>query len=107
MNVVVHYWDKQGIEKETIIPTKFSKGAKEYPIGMTIDIFEYNGTYSFDKNSVRDEILDREAELMDDKPIDRADIKLIAVTCDNCGASYESVKGYTAKCPYCSSYTNV
>lgn len=106
MNVVVHYWDSQGVEKETIIPTKFAKGASEYPIGMTIDIFEYKGLYNFDKDSVRNEKLYREEELMDDKPIDRAAIKMIAISCKNCGSTYEAVEGYTAKCPYCSTYIN-
>jgi len=103
VNVKVHYFDSNGEEREAIIPTKFSKGTAEYPIGMTIDIFEYKGRYNFDKSSVRAEVLDREDELMDDKPIDRAGVKLIAITCSNCGASFEAVQGYTAKCPYCSS----
>ena len=106
MNAKVHYFDKTGIEREAIIPTSFAKGSNEYPIGMTIDIFEYNGKFDFDKNSIRSERIYREAELMDDKPIDRADIKMIAISCKNCGSSYEAIQGYTARCPYCGGYTN-
>lgn len=106
VNTVVHYWDRSGVERETIIPTAFAKGSREYPIGMTIDIYEYNGKFDFDKNSVRNETLPREQELMDDKPIDRAMIRMTAVTCNSCGATYEGVQGYTAKCPYCGGVTN-
>lgn len=106
VNTKVHYFDKMGIEREAIIPTEFTKGSSEYPIGMTIDIFEYQGKYSFDPKSVRNEILPGEEELMDDKPVDPELVKMIAIKCPGCGSSFQAVKGYTAKCPYCSGYLN-
>lgn len=101
VNCKVHFWDKNGIEKEAIIPTGFTRGSNEYPIGMTIDIYEYEGRYDFDKHSVRSEILDREDELMDDKPVDRAQVRMTAISCQSCGITYEAVAGYSASCPYC------
>ena len=68
VNVIVHYFDKNQIEREAVIPTAFEKGASTYPIGMTMDIYEYQGKYGWDPDSVRDEILPGEQELMDDKP---------------------------------------
>ena len=106
-NAKVHYFDNHGIEREAVIPTSFTKGSNEYPIGMTIDIYEYNGKYGFDKKSVRDEILYREEELMDDKPINPGAVKLIAVTCPNCASTYQATQGYSNRCPYCGSYQNV
>lgn len=106
VNTKVHYFDKSGIEREAIIPTEFAKGSSEYPIGMTIDIFEYNGVFGFDKKSVRDEILPNEAELMDDIPVEPSKVKMIAVSCKSCGSSFQAAKGYTARCPYCSNYIN-
>lgn len=38
-NVKVHYFDSHGIEREAVIPTSFTRGSNEYPIGMTIDIY--------------------------------------------------------------------
>ncbi|MBD5540046.1 MAG: hypothetical protein HDR00_02460 [Lachnospiraceae bacterium] len=102
----VHYFDEKHIEREAIIPTAFNKGSSQYPIGMTIDIYEYNGKYSFDPKSVRDEILPGENELMDNKPIEPAKIAHVAVECKNCGATFRAVKGYTEKCPYCGSVHN-
>ena len=84
-----------------------SKGSGEYPIGMTMDIYEYRGKYSFDPKSVRDEILPGESELMDDKPVDPSRIKMTAVSCRSCGASYQAAAGYTGRCPYCGSYQDV
>ena len=55
-----------------------------YPIGMTIDIFVYHGKFGYDPDSVRNEILEGEAELMDDKPVSPDQVKLIAVNCPNC-----------------------
>lgn len=101
INTKVHFFDDNGIEKEVIIPTSFPRGSNAYPIGMTMDIFEYNGNYSFDPKSVRDEILPRENELMDDKPVEPEKLSIISVTCDCCGATYEAAKGYSNKCPYC------
>ena len=88
LNVKVHYFDNYGIEREVILPTSISGGADSmFPIGMTIDIYEYNGKYSYDPASVRGERLRREEELMDNKPIDPEQLHLIAVRCSNCGAS--------------------
>ena len=105
-NAVVHYFDEFQNEKEAILPTSFPKGSNTYPIGMTIDIFEYKGQYNFDQNSIRDEILPRETELMDDKPIDRAKIRMKAIQCQHCSASFNAIQGYTATCPYCGSHYN-
>lgn len=107
INVKVHFFDKKGIEREAVLPAGMSKGSGEYPIGMTMDIYEYRGKYSFDPKSVRDEILPGEAELMDDKPVDPSRIKMTAVSCRSCGASYQAAAGYTGRCPYCGSYQNV
>ena len=107
INVKVHYFDKKGIEREAVLPAGMSKGSGEYPIGMTMDIYEYRGKYSFDPKSVRDEILPGEAELMDDKPVDPSRIKMTAVSCRSCGASYQAAAGYTGRCPYCGSYQDV
>lgn len=106
MNTKVHFFDDNGIEREVIIPTSFSRGSDTYPIGMTIDIFEYRGKYSYDPKSVRDEVLPREYELMDDKPVDPERTSLTSVTCDSCGAAYQAAKGYSNKCPYCGNYHN-
>lgn len=106
-NAKVHYFDKNQVERETIIPTGFSAGSAMYPVGMTIDIYEYRGKYVYDPDSVRSEVLPREEELMDDKPIDALKVHLVAVTCKSCGASYQDAAGYTGKCPYCGSYQNV
>ena len=43
VNVIVHYFDKNQIEREAVIPTAFEKGASTYPIGMPMDIYEYQG----------------------------------------------------------------
>lgn len=106
-NARVHYFDKNQVERETIIPTGFRAGSAMYPVGMTIDIYEYRGKYAYDPDSVRSEVLPREEELMDDKPIDALKVRLVAVTCKTCGASYQDAAGYTGKCPYCGSYQNV
>lgn len=106
VNTKVHYFNQAGIECEATIPTNFTKGSDEYPIGMTIDIYEFNGRFDFDKNSVRMETLPREDELMDDKPIDRGAISMVAISCPSCGASYQAMEGYSAKCPYCGGYQN-
>jgi len=107
-NVKVHYFDNYGIEREVILPTSISRGADSmFPIGMTIDIYEYNGKYSYDPASVRGERLRREEELMDNKSIDPEQLHLIAVRCSNCGASYKAATGYASRCPYCGGYQNV
>jgi len=102
----VHYFDNNGIEREVILIAGFAKGGFAYPIGMTIDIYEYKGKFNFDPKSVRDEILPREAELMDDKPVDPGKLNVVAVKCPNCGASFEAASGYSNRCPYCSGFIN-
>ena len=106
LNTVVHYFDNYHIEREAILPTSFCQGTSPYPLGMTIDIFEYQGKYEYDPSSVRYEILPGEQELMDNKPVDPSQLHMIAVTCPNCGASYKKAAGYAEKCPYCGSYQN-
>lgn len=107
LNVNVHYFDKNKIEREAILPTEFAKGSNLFPIGMTIDIYEYQGKFGFDPKSVRNEVLPGEQELMDDKPVDPNQLQLIAVNCPNCGASFQAAAGYSSKCPYCGSYLNL
>ncbi len=104
INVRVRFFDNAGQIKETILNTNFARGNVSYPIGATIDIRGYNGKYSFDADSVRDEVLPHEENLMDNRPLDTADVKYIAVTCPNCGASFKAVKGYTDTCTDCESY---
>ena len=107
VNVKVHYFDENHVEREAILPTSFPKGSNMYPIGMTIDIFEYQGQYGFDPKSVRNEVLPGEIELMDDKPVSPEQIHLVAVRCPSCGSSFQAAAGYASKCPYCGSYLNV
>ncbi|MDO4459140.1 MAG: hypothetical protein Q4C42_03500 [Clostridia bacterium] len=106
LNTKVRYFDENHIEREAIIPTSFSKGSDEYPIGMTIDIYEYNNKFGFDKKSVRYEVIYGEEELMDDKPIQPDLRKLVAVRCPGCSATFQAVAGYSNKCPYCGGYYN-
>lgn len=106
VNIKVHYFDENHVEREAIIPTGFEKGSGMYPIGMTIDIFEYQGRFSYDPSSVRNETLPGEAELMDDKPVSPEQVKMIAVRCPNCGSNFQAVSGYSNKCPYCGGYLN-
>lgn len=106
VNVKAHYFDENHVEREAILPTAFAKGSNQYPIGMTIDIFEYQGKFSFDPKSVRNETLPGEAELMDDKPISPEQIHLVAVRCPSCGSSFQAATGYSSKCPYCGGYLN-
>ena len=103
INIKVHYFDRKGIEREAIIPTGFTRGSGDYPIGATIDIIALNTSYSWVKGSVRYEHIYGEEELMDDKPLDPRMIDMIAVSCPNCGASFSAAKGFTSKCPYCGS----
>ena len=107
MDTIVHYFDSYHVEREAIIPTGFTRGAGMYPIGLTIDIFEYNGKYGYDPDSVRDERLPGEEELMDDKPVAPDQLRLVAVRCPNCGSSFRAATGYSSKCPYCGNYLNV
>lgn len=107
VNIKVRYFDKQGIEREALVPTKFIRGNSDFPIGSTIDIYEYNGKYTWGKGSVRYETIPREEELMDDKPIEPSGVSLVAVTCQNCGVSFTGAKGYASRCPYCGAATNI
>mgnify|MGYP004608777199 FL=1 len=107
INTKVHYFDEHHIEREAVIPTSFCAGSEEYPIGMTMDIYEYHGKYSFDPDSVRDERLPGEEELMDNKPVNPEKLNMVAVTCQSCGASYSAASGYTGRCPYCGTYQTV
>lgn len=106
VNIIVHYFDKAGVEREAYVPTGFIKGSGDYPIGATIDIMVLGTEYTWDKDSVRYEKIDGEEELMDDKPVTPDKNSMIAVSCASCGASYTAVKGYVSKCPYCGSSTN-
>lgn len=101
VNIKVHYFDETGIEREAVIPTGFTKGSGDYPIGATIDIVALGSAYSWDKNSVRYEHIDREEELMDNKPLDPKLINMVAVSCPHCGASFRAAKGYVCTCAYC------
>lgn len=101
VNIKVHYFDEKGIEREAVIPTGFSKGSGDYPIGATIDIIALGSVYSWDKKSVRYEHIDREEELMDNKPLDPKLINMVAVTCPYCGAKFSAAKGYVCNCAYC------
>lgn len=107
VNTVVHYFDETHIEREAVIPTCFQKGSsKMLPIGMTVDIYRYRDKYDYDPDSVRSEYLPGEEELMDDKPVDPMQLKMVAVSCPNCGSSFQAATGYSSKCPYCGSYIN-
>lgn len=107
INIKVRYFDEKNTVKECIIPTGFPEGSNQYAIGMTIDIFEYRGKYGWDKASVRDEYISGQDVLMDNKPVEPEKLDLIAVTCPNCGSSFQATKGYANRCPYCDSYINV
>lgn len=107
VNTKVRYFDENGIEREAIIPTGFTKGSGAYPIGATIDITALNTSYSWDKNSVRYESIAGEEELMDNKPLDPAKLNMVAVTCPHCGASFSAAKGYVSTCAYCGGVLNV
>lgn len=103
-NIVVHYFDDNGIEREATIPTQLESGFNSYAIGMTVDIYVYQGRHEWDPNSIRNEVIWRESELMDGKPIDPDKQQLVSIHCKNCGATYQAVKGYSNRCPYCGSF---
>ncbi|MDO4615670.1 MAG: hypothetical protein Q4B15_08575 [Lachnospiraceae bacterium] len=107
INVKVHFFDDRHVEREVVLPTSITDTSKLFPVGMTIDIFEYNGKYSYDEASLRHERIDFEEELMDDTPIAPEDKHLISIKCKQCGASYQAAQGYSSRCPYCGSYTDV
>ena len=105
-NTRVRYFDEKGTKREAIINTAFPKGDGTYPIGMTMDISEYNGTWGFDTHSVRNEGIYHEKELMENKPIEPDLLNMVAIQCPNCGASFQAAAGYAEKCPYCDTYIN-
>ena len=100
VNTIVRYFDSYRRVKETVIETGFQHGSNAYPIGMTVDLYEYDEKISWDRNSVRQETLFDERELMDGIE-DNSDGEVIAVECPKCGASYCAAKEYASKCPYC------
>ncbi|MGN0592583.1 MAG: hypothetical protein ACI4JQ_05005 [Ruminococcus sp.] len=104
INLKVRYYTGQ--VKEALIPTGFASGSQKYPIGYTMDIFEYRGKFSWDSTSVRNEQLPHEEELMSDKPVEPEKLNIVAVTCNCCGATYQAAAGYTNRCPYCGNYIN-
>lgn len=106
VNIKVHYFDEQGIEREAVVPTRFTRGTGGFPIGATIDIIKADSYYTWVQGSVRYEALDREDELMDDKPLAPEKLNMIAVSCQGCGASFTAAKGYASKCPYCGASIN-
>ncbi len=106
VNVVVRYFDSYGKECEAILETGFLRGSNEFPIGMTVDIYEYDGKIGYDKGSVRSETIPREEELMDNKPVNASGMEITAMECKSCGASFCAAKGYVSKCPYCGKLIN-
>lgn len=106
VNIKVHYFDEMGIEREAIIPTGFTRGSGDYPIGATIDIIALGTKFTWVENSVRYEHIYREEELMDNKPIDPTKLNMVAVNCPGCGASFSAAKGYVCTCPYCGGTIN-
>ncbi len=43
---------------------------------------------------------------MDNKPVNTADMEVVAMECKSCGASFCATKGYVSKCPYCGKLIN-
>lgn len=106
VNLKVHFFDYQHVEREAVIVTNFPKNSDMYGIGMTIDIFEYEGRYDYDKKSLRYSHIEGEEELMDDHPILPEQQSFVAVICPGCGASFKALRGYASRCPYCDRYLN-
>lgn len=106
INIKVHYFDEYGTEGEVIVKTGFVRGTGDYPIGATIDIIVLGSSASWVPGSVRYEHIDREEELMDDKPVNQAMVNMTAIMCNSCGASFTAAKGYVSKCPYCRASIN-
>lgn len=104
VNTVVRYFDSYRRVKETVVETGFQHGSNAYPIGMTVDLYEYNGKISWDRDSVRQETLFDERELMDGFE-DNSDGEVIAVECPKCGVSFCATKGFANRCPYCGEET--
>lgn len=107
VNTKVRFFDVNHYVREAIIPTQFSRNSNMYGIGMTIDIFEYNGRFSWDPRSLRYEHITGEKELMDNRPVVPEEMKLVGVTCPSCGANFQASSGYANRCPYCDGYINV
>lgn len=107
VNIKVRFFDKNGVEREALVPTKFIRGNGDFPIGATIDICEFDGKYTWVKGSVRYEQIYREEELMDDKPLEPGKINMVGISCQGCGASFTGAKGYVSRCPYCGAAINV
>lgn len=101
VDVKVRYFDPSGNVREAVIPTRFAAGSMDYPIGMTMDIYEYHGKYSWDPGTVRNERLFGEDELMDNKPVEPEKLHMVSVTCPHCGATFSAARGYASRCPYC------
>jgi len=102
----VHFFNDMGEEREVVLATRCTGGEGLMPIGMTVDVYEYKGKFAWDDKSLRSETLYREAELMDNKPIDPSKLNIVAVKCKACGATFEAAKGFTGQCPYCGGFTN-
>ncbi len=104
VNTIVRYFDSYRRVKETVIETGFQHGSNAYPIGMTVDLYEYDGKISWDRDSVRQETIFDEKELMGGIE-DNSDGEVIAVECPKCGASFCATKGFANRCPYCGEET--
>ncbi len=100
VNTIVRYFDSYHRVKEIVIETGFQHGSNAYPIGLTVDLYEYDGKVSWDRDSVRQEMLFDEKELMDGIE-DDSDGEVIAVECPKCGASFCATEEFTNMCPYC------
>ncbi len=106
INIKVRFFDDKHNVSETTIATRFPKGNVPYPIGATVDIYGLNGIYAVDPESVTSAKIPGEDQLMDNRPLEPEKTDYVAITCPNCGATYQAIKGYTGKCPYCDTYTN-
>lgn len=106
VNTKVRYFDKYDVEREAVVPTGFLKGSGDFPIGATIDIIVLDSDCTWVKGSVRYVHIDREEELMDNKPLDPALKEVVAVTCSHCAATFTATKGYVSACPYCGNQIN-
>lgn len=106
VNIKVRFFDSNNFIREAIIPTQFNRNSSMYGIGMTLDIFEYNGRFSWDPKSARFDKLPNENQLMDERPVNPEEVNLIGVTCPYCGANFKATSGYANRCPYCDGYIN-
>lgn len=101
VNTKVRYFDEDGVKREALLKTRFVEGSADYPIGGVIDIKVKKNSVSWDKSSVRYDSIDREEELMENKPVNLSELKMKPVICKKCGAGYDAAEGYVSKCPYC------